>query len=394
MTIVVGTRRVALVAGALVLVALLAGCGYFESDEAHLAPRTPLLPPTSESLSAPAPFAAPSPPPHPAGGTTPADGAGTGQDTAGPAAGGEPAVGDGGGDDGRVVGDTAGRAAGGEPASGDGGTTGDEPASGDGAGGAGGESDGDGADEPQLLQIVVIGELLHSPTAFTQGLEISGGRLYESTGARADRASTLRELSRETGDVLRLHEITEDVFAEGITFVDGRIYQLTWQDEVAFVWDPEPEEFAEVERFSYEGQGWGLCYNGRVLVMSDGSAELHFRDPVTFERAGNPVLVTIEGQELPSLNELECVGEYVYANVWQTDLIVRIDPVTGRVVALADASDLGQPRPDDPNAVLNGIAWDPDTGTFLITGKDWPAMYEVHLEPAGTPDDGSRQLDP
>ena len=374
----------ALVAGVLFWAALLAGCGYFESDETHLAPRTPLLPPTSESLSAPAPFAAPSPPPQPASGGAPANGAGAGtgsnteQDLDGPANGdGEPGPGvdEGGESDGET---TPGDDTGGEP-------VGD---------GEAGESGGNGGDEPQLLQIVVIRELLHSPTAFTQGLEISDGRLYESTGAAAGRASTLRELSRDTGDVLRLHEITEDVFAEGITFVDDRIYQLTWQDEVAFVWDPGPEEFAEVERFGYEGQGWGLCYNGRVLVMSDGSAELHFRDPVTFQRAGNPVLVTLEGAELPSLNELECVGGSVWANVWQTDLIVRIDPVTGRVVALADASDLGQPRPDDPNAVLNGIAWDPTTETFLITGKDWPVMYEVQFEPAGTPNDDRRQLDP
>lgn len=346
----------ALVAAVPALVALLAGCGYFETDEAHLAPRTPLLPPTSESLSAPARLAPPSAPPQPAGAAAPADDAVTAQGAA-------------------------------EPAPGDGETADGEPASGD------GENDGNGAAEPQRLQIVVIRELLHSPTAFTQGLEISDGRLYESTGARADRASTLRELNRDTGDVLRLHEITEDVFAEGITFVDDRIYQLTWKDEVALVWDPEPEEFAEVDRFSYEGQGWGLCYNGRVLVMSDGSAELHFRDPVTFERAGNPVLVTLDGEELPSLNELECVGDRVWANVWQTDLIVQIDPVTGRVLALADASDLGQPRPDDANAVLNGIAWDPDTETFLITGKDWPVMYEMYFEPAGAPNDDPRRLD-
>ena len=347
----------ALVAAVLALVALLAGCGYFETDEAHLAPRTPLLPPTSESLSAPAPLAPPSAPPQPASAAAPADDSVTAQGAA-------------------------------EPAPGDGETADGEPASAD------GENDGNGAAEPQRLQIVVIRELLHSPTAFTQGLEISDGRLYESTGARADRASTLRELNRDTGDVLRLHEITEDVFAEGITFVDDRIYQLTWKDGVALVWDPEPEEFAEVDRFSYEGQGWGLCYNGRVLVMSDGSAELHFRDPVTFERAGNPVLVTLDGEELPSLNELECVGDRVWANVWQTDLIVQIDPVTGRVLALADASDLGQPRPDDANAVLNGIAWDPDTETFLITGKDWPVMYEMYFEAAGAPNDDPRRLDP
>ena len=334
---------------------IVAGCG-FEPEEAHPAPQTPLLPPTSEVLGAPTALTpttagpaptttvAPSPAPETTEATEPAS---------------EP------------------------PADGDGEEESDEN----------GETDA-GSDEPQRLQIVVLRELGHSPTAFTQGLEISDGRLYESTGSRADRLSSLRELDRVTGDVIRLHEIEEDVFAEGITFVDGRIYQLTWQDGVALVWDPEPEEPAEVERFTYEGQGWGLCYNGHVLVMSDGSAELHFRDPVTFERVGNPVLVTLEGKELPSLNELECLGDRVYANVWQTDLIVQIDPVTGRVLALADASDLGQPRPDDANAVLNGIAWDPDTETFLITGKDWPAMYEIYFEAAGAPNEDPRRLDP
>lgn len=346
LTVVIGTRRVALVATVLALVTLVAGCGYFETDEAHPAPQTPLLPPTSESLSAPKPLAPPSAPPQPASGAAPADDAGTAQDTA-------------------------------EPAPGDDETADGEPESGDG---------GDGDDEPQLLEIVVTRELLHSPTAFTQGLEIFDGRLYESTGAPADRTSSLRELARDTGDVLRLQEITEDLFAEGLTFVDGAIFQLTWQDGVALVWDPS--DFTEIDRFSYEGQGWGLCFNGRVLVMSDGSDELHFRDPVSFERVGNPVPVTLNGEELPSLNELECVDEVVWANVWQTDLIVQIDPVTGRVLALADASDLGQPRPDDPNAVLNGIAWDPETETFLITGKDWPVIYEVEFEAAGTPNEG------
>ncbi len=353
----------------LLLVALATGCGYFEADEPHLAPQTPLLPPTSEALGAPEALTPTSVPP-PAAVTPPP--AGAEAEVAAPE--GPPAP------DGVADVDEA---------------TEDETSE---DGGKGGDATDDGTDtspdEPERLEIIVIGELPHDSEAFTQGFEISDGRLYESTGARADRSSTLRELDRNTGEVLRLHTIDEDVFAEGLTFVDGRIYQLTWQDEVAFVWDPEPEEFTEVERFDYEGQGWGLCYNGRVLVMSDGSAELHYRDPVTFERAGNPVLVTLEGQELPSLNELECVGEYVYANVWQTDLIVRIDPVTGRVLALADASDLGQPRPDDPNAVLNGIAWDPDTETFLITGKDWPVMYEIYFEAAGAPDDGSRQLNP
>ena len=339
-----------------VLLALAAGCG-LSADEAHLAPNRPLLAPTSEALqaataltpttAAPTTVATVAPTPVPAEGEQPAeDGAGGN----------------------------------GEP-----GNDGDGNGAPDGA--------GDGAiDEPQLLQIIVISELSHDPTAFTQGLEISDGRLYESTGAPGDRASGIRELDRSTGEVLRVETIGDDLFAEGLTFVDGSILQLTWQDEVALVWDPE--DLSEIDRLDYAGEGWGLCFNGRVLVMSDGSAELHFRDPVTFERVGNPVGVTLEGKELPSLNELECVGDKVYANVWQTDLIVQIDPVTGQVRALADASDLGLPRPDDPNAVLNGIAWDPDTETFLITGKDWPVMYEMYFEAAGAPNNDPRAIDP
>ena len=355
LTVVRSTRRAALVVAVLALAASATGCGYFESGEAHLAPQRPLLPPTSESLSAPASLTPTTGPEPSATGAAPAGSGGTAlkQDTA------EPAPGEG-------------ESAGGEAAPGQGET-------------ADGESEENGTDESQRLRIVVVGELLHSPTAFTQGLEIFDGRLYESTGAPADRASSLRELARDTGDVLRLQGITEDIFAEGLTFVDGAIFQLTWQDGVALVWDPA--DFTEIDRFSYEGQGWGLCFNGRVLVMSDGSDELHFRDPVSFERVGNPVPVTMNGEELPSLNELECVGELVWANVWQTDLLVQIDAVTGRVLAHADASDLGQPRPDDPNAVLNGIAWDPETETFLITGKDWPAMYEVTFEAAGAPNE-------
>ena len=340
--------------------AVATGCGYFETGEPHPAPRTPLLPPTSETLSAPSAL---TPTPTAPGTTaaTPAPDAASAVATA----------------EGSPAGDRT--------------ATGDEPGD-DAPLDAAGDASETGSGAPQLLEIVVIRELIHDTGAFTQGFEISDGRLYESTGARADRPSTLRELDRNSGEELRRATFEEDLFAEGITFVDGRVYQLTWKGGVALVWDPE--DLSEVQRFSYEGQGWGLCYNGRVLVMSDGSAELHFRDPATFERVGNPVLVTLDGEELPSLNELECVGDRVYANVWQTDLIVRIHPVTGEVMALADASDIGLPRPDDPNAVLNGIAWDPATETFLITGKDWPAIYEVYFEAAAAPGDDPRSPDP
>ena len=255
------------------------------------------------------------------------------------------------------------------------------PVTGQGTGSVGDDS---GQPAPVDLDIVLVRELSHDPTAFTQGLEISDGRLYESTGSPGDRSSSIRELDRATGDVLRLRTI-DDVFAEGLTFVDGLIYQITWQDGVAFVRDPQ--DFSVEKRFAYAGEGWGLCYDGSVLVMSDGSAELHFRDPVTFERVGEPVTVTLDGEALPLLNELECVGVTVYANVWYSDQIVRIDTATGRVTAVADASDIGLPRPSHSGAVLNGIAWDPVAETFLIAGKDWPALYEVRFvaEPGEAP---------
>ena len=346
---------------------LAAGCGYFETDEPHLTPRTPLLPPTTEDLGAPLALTPTSAPPP-----TAADAQGADEADAPPA---QPAEGEAPVDDESPGGAVPGGAVPDEEVPG--GAVPDEEVPG--GGGSQGDTAAGAGGEAQRLAINVVGELNHSPTAFTQGLEISDGRLYESTGAPGDRNSSIRELDRATGEIVNIRTFTEDLFGEGLTFVDGRIYQLTWQAGVALVWDPE--DLSEQDRFEYEGQGWGLCFNGRVLVMSDGSAELHFRDPLSFERVGNPVVVTFNGEELPSLNELECVGEAVWANVWRTDLVVQIDTATGVVQAVADASELGLPRSGDPNAVLNGIAWDPETETFLITGKDWPTIYEVTFEP-------------
>ncbi len=229
---------------------------------------------------------------------------------------------------------------------------------------------------------VMVKELNHDPTAFTQGLEYYEGRLFESTGSPSGsgRTSTIRELDPESGGAVRSQELDDDLFGEGITFVDGRIIQLTWRDGLAIIWDPD--DFNKLGEFSYEGEGWGICYDGSRLVVSDGSEELHFRDPETFKRAGNPVTVTLEGETLPSLNELECVDGRVWANVWQTDMIVEIDPVSGKVLSRVDAANLGKPRPANPEAVLNGIAYNPTRNTFLLAGKDWPTIYEVRFEPS------------
>jgi glutamine cyclotransferase len=168
------------------------------------------------------------------------------------------------------------------------------------------------------------------------------------------------------------------VFGEGLAQVGDRLIQLTWQQQQALVWSAdtlEPEG-----SFDYQGEGWGLCFDGRRLVMTDGSSSLTFRDAVTFEVIGE-VSVMLDGQPIDRLNELECVDGSVWANVWETDSIVRIDPASGEVTGVLDASGLITPHPAlfDPGAVLNGIAYDPATDTWLLTGKLWPSMFEVRL---------------
>jgi glutaminyl-peptide cyclotransferase len=181
-----------------------------------------------------------------------------------------------------------------------------------------------------------------------------------------------------TGEVLRAAEPPGTEYTEGLALVEDRLIQLTWKDGVAFVWDADT--FAPIGQFEYEGEGWGLCYDGSRLVMSDGSDALTFRDPATFEVTGT-VIVTEDGRPVIKLNELECVDGSVWANVWETDRIVRIDPATGDVTGGLDATGLITPDPSlvDPGAVLNGIAYDERTGTFLLTGKLWPSMFEVRL---------------
>lgn len=233
-----------------------------------------------------------------------------------------------------------------------------------------------GPQQPQRLTVEVIAERPHDPGAFTQGLQFANdGKLYESTGLVG--RSSLREVTRETGAVIRQRDIPAPYFTEGIALVDDEIVQLTWQAGLAFRWDRSTFEPTGEQR--YEGEGWGLCYDGRALWMSDGSATLTRRDPATFAALGS-VEVRRDGEPLRRLNELECVGDDVYANVWMTDEIVRIDPRSGRVTAVIDAaplrSSLGVLSPD---AVLNGIAYDERADAFLITGKLWPKAFEVRF---------------
>lgn len=227
------------------------------------------------------------------------------------------------------------------------------------------------------LSIEVVAEHPHDDAAFTQGLELLDDRRFvESTGLYGE--SDRRIVDIDSGRVEVLQELPDDVFGEGLTIVDGEIIQLTWRAGVYLRSDAET--LTESGRGSYEGEGWGLCYDGDQLVMSDGTPTLTFRRPDTFEPVRR-VEVTANDSPLANLNELECVNGQVLANVWLTDSIVVIDPSDGDVVATLDASAL---RPastlaDDSSFALNGIAHDPSTGRFYLTGKNWPVLYEVEL---------------
>lgn len=233
----------------------------------------------------------------------------------------------------------------------------------------------DQAREPEQRRVTVLSSRPHDRRAYTQGLILVDGELYESTGDFG--RSSLRRVDPHTGEVRQRVNLPSQIFAEGLALVGDELIQLTWQNRVAFVYDRAT--FREVRQHAYATDGWGLCYDGRRLLMTDGTSTLYFRDPATFEEVGR-VDITLRGWPLREVNELECVGDTVYGNVFQTDTIVEIDPRTGVVVAEIDAAGLLSPEEQIGAYVLNGIAWDPDTGHFLITGKDWPRLFEVTFD--------------
>ena len=225
------------------------------------------------------------------------------------------------------------------------------------------------------LAVQVHRALPHDTSAYTQGLLWWDGKLYESTGQYG--TSDLRRLDPATGAVEQRVDIEAAYFGEGLARVGDELIMLTWKAQRAFVFGLE--RFDRRQTFRYRGDGWGLCNDGRRLIMSNGSNRLTFRDLRTFEPVGE-VAVTLRGLPLMQLNELECVGDAVYANVYQTDYLVRIDPSSGRVTHQIDASGLLTPAEARRADVLNGIAFDPGTEHFYITGKLWPTMYEVTFE--------------
>ena len=226
---------------------------------------------------------------------------------------------------------------------------------------------------PLALKASVVRSYPHDRSAFTQGLVCAMACLREH---RPRRPVVAPQVDLATGTVTRQVDVPAPYFAEGLADVGNRLLQLTWQHGRVFVYDKDT--FGRVAEFQYQGEGWGLCHDGQSLVMSSGSDALTVRNPATFA-VTRTVKVTMDGKAVDRLNELECVGGEVYANVWTTDTIVRIDMKSGRVTARIDASGLLSPAERVGVDVLNGIAHDPADGTFLITGKLWPKIFKVRF---------------
>jgi glutamine cyclotransferase len=219
----------------------------------------------------------------------------------------------------------------------------------------------------------VLATLPHDTSSFTEGLQRDGTTLWEGTGLAG--LSELRELDPTTGAVVRSAPLPGKLWGEGVAVTGDTIWQLTYQDGVALQWDKATLKVKK--QVALTGEGWGLCFDGNRLVQSDGSATLRFRNPATFAQTG-ALTVTLDGKPVPQLNELECAGGQVWANVWPTTQLVRINPASGRVTAKVDGGGLLTPEQAQGTDVMNGITW-LGGDEYLVTGKYWPVMLRVRI---------------
>ena len=216
----------------------------------------------------------------------------------------------------------------------------------------------------------------HDSNAFTQGLILVDGKLLESTGQEG--RSSLRSVELETGKILKKVAVPEPYFAEGIAALNGKVYQLTWQHQIGFIYDSQT--FEKVGQFNYNGEGWGLTTDGKSLILSDGSNRLRFIDPSNFQVT--KTITVLDGKTpVNQLNELEFVQGEIYANIWHNDKIAIIDPQTGHVNSWLDLTGLiSKEEVQDPEAVLNGIAYDQANNKLFVTGKLWPSLFEIRVK--------------
>ncbi|HMK94673.1 MAG TPA: glutaminyl-peptide cyclotransferase [Candidatus Limnocylindrales bacterium] len=226
----------------------------------------------------------------------------------------------------------------------------------------------------------------HDTKAFTEGLTYSDGFLFESSGLNSTygAVSSLRRVDLTTGDVVQEYTLPSQYFGEGIAIVNDTIIQLTWQCHIGFIYNKKT--FVLIGNFSYPTEGWGLTFDGKQLIMSDGSDKLYFLNPTTFQRTGQ-VKVHDGSTNIANINSLQYINGDVYANIWQTNQIAIINPQTGQVKAWIDLTGLPAEVTvySNPNAVLNGIAYDQQNNRLFVTGKDWPSLYQIKLVPTSSP---------
>ncbi len=232
----------------------------------------------------------------------------------------------------------------------------------------------------------IVNTYPHDTSAFTEGLVYSNGFLYESSGSGngPNPLSTLRQVNLTTGDVLQEYTLPSQYFGEGIAIVNNTIIQLTWQSNIGFIYNQNT--FALLGNFTYPTQGWGLTYDGKELIMSDGSDHLYFLNATTFQRTGE-VQVHYGNTNITEINSLDYINGYVYANIWLTNQIAIINPQNGQVKAWINLTGLPASAASisNPNAVLNGIAYDQQNNRLFVTGKDWESLYQIDLVPQTSP---------
>ena len=230
--------------------------------------------------------------------------------------------------------------------------------------------------EPIYYGYRILETYPHARDAFTQGLFFDGEKLYESTGQYGE--SSLREVDLKSGDVLRKTDLSPSFFGEGAAMVDGDIFMLSWQEGAAFRYDAD--NFSMKNSYAYDGEGWGLTYDGESLIMSDGTSDLRFLDPDTFAEKRR-LEVTLRGKPLTRLNELEWIDGMIYANVWKTNALVMIDAESGAVTGIVDMRGLLDAEDIIPGEtdVLNGVAYADEDGVLYVTGKYWPKLFKIEL---------------
>lgn len=228
--------------------------------------------------------------------------------------------------------------------------------------------------KPGKVNYTILNEYPHDPEAFTQGLVYDNGYLFESTGHYGK--STVRKVDVETGEVIKINQLGQEFFGEGLAIYDSRLFQLTWKEQVGFIFDKD--NFNMVQKVYYDiKEGWGLTYDGEKFILSDGTSQLYFMDPTYFTETGRLEVYDNKGM-VPHLNELEYIKGKIFANIWGKKIIAVIDPNSGKVTHYLDfSSSTPDGLGDTGDKVLNGIAYNPDTENLYITGKYWPVLFEL-----------------